>query len=242
MLIERYSEAVHQLLDKVLETQREAIDKAAEMITDAVEKGANVHVFDTGHIVNSELINRAGGLALLKQLKYTLTIEDPVREIDRKGVVQDLEGLGKLVLTSSKAAPGDVVIIGSVSGKTTNVIDIALAAKEMGLQVIALTSLTYSSAVKSDHSSGKHLYEIGDVVIDNCAPKGDAMLEVEGIENKFGPASGLSGAFAIWCLCAGIVEKMLARGIEPTLFRSVNFPGGWENYREMCDRYAELGR
>lgn len=242
MLMDRYAEAVHGLINKVYDTQKEAIIKAADLIVDAVAKGGNVHVFDTGHIINSELINRAGGLALLKQLKYTLQVENPVREIDRKGITPCQEGLGKLVLTASKAAPGDVLIVGSVSGKTTNVIDIALAAKELGIHVIAYTSIEYSSAVKSDHSSGKRLFEIGDVVIDNCAPKGDAMLTVEGIENKFGPASGLSGAFAMWCMSACIVEKMLERGLDPTLFRSVNFPGGWENYREMCDKYANTGR
>lgn len=242
MLMDRYAEAIRAKMDQVLSTQRKSIEEAAALIVDAVEKGNNVHVFDSGHIINSELINRAGGLALLKQLKYTFAVEDPVRPIDRRGVAPDLIGIGRLVLTASKAAPGDVLIMGSVSGRATNLIELALAAKEMGLKLIVMTSLEYSGAVQSEHPCGKRLFELGDVVIDNCAPKGDAMLEVEGATNKFGPASGMTAAFAMWCVSAQIVDLMIERGMEPTLFRSVNFPGGWEDYHKMCKRYEELGK
>lgn len=241
MLMDRYIEEIENLYKKIMNTQRDNIVKAADLIVDALKSGANIHVFDTGHIINSELINRAGGLALLKQFKYTFTVDDPVRISERNQEIGSLEGIGKLVVKSSKAVSGDVFIMGSVSGKTVNVIDIGLAAKERGLKIIAITSLEYSTAVESDHSSGKHLYELGDVVIDNCAPKGDAMLEVEGADNKFGPASGLSSAYIMWCVCAEVIEKMVAAKISPTLFRSVNFPGGWDNYREMCKRYEDMG-
>ncbi len=241
MLAERYVTALQTVLKQVETTQMDAISQAADWIAETVEKGGNVHVFDTGHIINSELIDRAGGLALLKALKYTFSVENPVREIERQGIVPSLEGIGKIVLCQSKAAPGDVLILGSVSGKTVNVIELALAAKEMGLKLVAVTSLAYSSALQSDHSSGKRLFEVADLVIDNCAPRGDAMVEVEGVENKFGPVSGLSAAFALWCLSAEIVEKLLAKGISPTLFRSINAPDGRENYNRMCERYAEKG-
>lgn len=242
MLMDRYAEAMLGKLNQVLDTQRGNIEAAAKMVVDAVEKGNNVHVYDSGHIINSELINRAGGLALLKAIKYTLTVEDPVREIDRQGNTPSVLGIGKIVMSSSKAAPGDVLIMGSVSGKAPNLVDIALAAKEMGLSLIVVTSLEYSGAVKSEHPCGKKIYELADIVIDNCAPKGDAMLEVEGATNKFGPASGLTAAFAMWCMSAQIVDLMIERGMEPTLFRSINFPGGWDDYYKMCEKYEKTGK
>lgn len=242
MLIDRYAEAMFGKLNQVLDTQRRNIEDAAEIIVNAVEKGHNVHVYDSGHIINSELINRAGGLALLKALKYTLTVEDPVRDIDREGNEPSILGIGKIVMSHSKAAPGDVLIMGSVSGKAPNLVDIALAAKEMGLTLIVVTSLEYSGAVKSEHTCGKKIYELADLVIDNCAPKGDAMLEVEGATNKFGPASGMTAAFAMWCVSAEVIDRMIARGMEPTLFRSINFPGGWDDYYKMCDKYNETGK
>ncbi len=99
MLIDRYAEAMLGKLNEVLDTQRKNIEDAAEIIVNAVEKGKNVHVYDSGHIVNSELINRAGGLALLKALKYTFTVEDPVREIDREGNEPSILGIGKIVMS-----------------------------------------------------------------------------------------------------------------------------------------------
>lgn len=242
MLMDRYAEAIFGKMNQLFTTQRANIEAAAEIVVNAVEKGHNVHVYDSGHIIDCELINRAGGLALLKALKYSFTVDDAVREIDRQGYAPDLVGIGKLVMNSSKAAPGDVLIMGSVSGRAVNLVDIALAAKEMGLSLVVLTSLEYSGAVDSAHPCGKRIFELADVVIDNCAPKGDAMLEVEGATNTFAPASGLTGAFAMWCLSAEIIERMVARGMEPTVFRSVNFPGGREDHAKMCARYSEIGR
>ncbi len=241
MLRKRFMKAVRELYDIVDQTQTDNIIKAAELIVDCVKKGAHVHIFDTGHIINSELTNRAGGLALLKPFKYSFSVDDPVRVTDRNNISGNFEGLGKFILDHSKAVTGDVMILGSVSGKSANVIDLALAAREMGLKTIVITSLEYSSSVPSAHSSGKHLFDLGDVVIDNCAPKGDAMLEVDGATNKFGPASGLSAAYIMWCVCADVVEMLLEQGYDPTIFKSINYPDGKENYDLMCKKYAETG-
>ena len=70
--------------------------------------------------------------------------------------------------------------MGSVSGKTANVVELALQARAHGLTVIALTALAYSSQLASEHPSGKRLYEVADLALDNHAPFGDAMLAVEG--------------------------------------------------------------
>lgn len=82
-----------------------------------------------------------------------------------------MEGLAAYALRASGALPGDVMIIGSVSGKTMNVIDLAIEAKKFGLKIIALTSMAYSAQVKSEHSSGKRLFECADIVLDNCASR-----------------------------------------------------------------------
>jgi len=241
MITELYIKAVNDLFTTINQTQSENMEKAAELIAVSVKGGANVHVFDTGHIIDSELINRAGGLAILKSIKYVFTVDDPVRAKDQTGKSKSLEGLGMYVLRQSNVMPGDVLILGSVSGKTVNVIDLAIEAKKMGVKTIVITAIAYSSLLNSDHSSGKHLYELGDVVIDNCAPKGDAMIEVEGLDNKFGPASGLSAAYILWQTCARVVEKLLALDAKPTVYKSVNFPNGMEQHEKLCKRYEELG-
>lgn len=241
MIMEQYNEAIRKVLDRIQETQWDTIRKAAVIIAETVQKGGNIHVFDTGHIIDSELIDRAGGLALLRRIRYTFDVDSSAREIDRKGISVSQEGLSGYVLKKSKAAPGDVLIIGSVSGKTVSVMDMALEAKKMGLTVIAVTSVAYSSAVKSEHSSGLRLFETADLVIDNCSCFGDAMLEVEETNSRFGPSSGIAAAYVMWCLSACIVEELIQRKIEPTIFQSVNRPNGWEEYHAMVERYQKNG-
>jgi uncharacterized phosphosugar-binding protein len=67
---------------------------------------------------------------------------------------------------------------------------------------------------------------MADLVLDNHAPYGDAMLEVPGLDYPVCPASGLDAAAIMWAVVAGILEDMLARGLKPTVFPSVNRPDG----------------
>lgn len=241
MLIEKYDHAIKEVMDRVRETQWSQVEKAADLIVAAVKKGGGIHIYDTGHIIDSELVDRAGGLALLRRLRYTFEVISTARAIERKGITDNREGLAGYALRASKAALGDVLIIGSVSGKTVPVVDMALEAHKLGLTVIAVTSMAYSSSVSSDHSCGKRLYEIADMVIDNCSGPGDAMLSIDGIDGRFAPSSGISAAYIMWCLSACIIEKMLEAGLKPTVFQSVNQPDGWDRYYEMTERYDRLG-
>src|SRR5690606_13572023 len=91
----------------------------------------------------------------------------------------DLERDGSVVpelLDLTDVDPADVFIIASNSGVNSSIVGMALAAKERGHQVIAVTSLAHTNAVETKHSSGKRLSEVADVVIDNLAPYGDATV------------------------------------------------------------------
>lgn len=242
-LNQRYIEAMNQVFDHVRTTQMGAINEAASKLADVIANGGLVHLYDSGHLVDSELINRAGGLLVFRRFRYNFSVENPVnpsRKVEHVKSEQE-EGIGSLVLRQSNIGVNDAVIIGSVSGKTANIIDLALSVKKAGLPLIALTSLEYSSSNISDHSSGKRLFEIADIVIDNCAPKGDALLEVEGVHNKMAPASGLSAGYIMWMLNCTLVDELLARDITPTILASVNGAGGWDNYRAQLQRFDELG-
>ena len=152
-----------------------------------------------------------------------------------------MEGLMQFALKRSNAQPGDVLIVGSVSGKGLLPVDIAQIAKEMGLHVIALTSVSYSSILKSQHSSGKRLFEVADICINNCAPALDAMIDVPELNLSVCPASGLSAATIMWAVTAQVIENLLALGIKPTVYKSINFPGSAEYNEAELKRYAETG-
>jgi len=241
MLIDRYQETVDALFAKLKATQKENCEKAGALMAETVARGNAVHVFDTGHIIDAELIGRGGGVFFLKQFKYNLAVDNPVRKRDRSSVSASMEGLADYALRASGALPGDLMILGSVSGKTFNVVDLALAAKRFGMKVIALTSLAYSSSVQSLHSSGKRLFECADVVLDNCAPAAEAMMDVDGLEARFAAASGLSAAFLMWSSVAAAIDALLRQGIVPSVYKSANFEDGPQFNEKMAARYAETG-
>jgi len=242
MLLDRYWKEIENLYDKVKSTQRENIIKAGNLIADAVDKGACVHIHDSGHIIDSELIYRGGGLILYKKFKYDLVVDNPVRKRDRSDMDTSMEGLAAYAIKASGAKPGDVFILGSVSGRTFKVVDLAYEAKKLGMKLIVVTSMSYATSVDSPHSSGKKLYELADVVLDNCAPAAEALMEVEGLEPRLCAASGLSAAFILWSVTTVVVEELMKRGKTPGVLKSANFPGGNEYNKNYVEpRYEREG-
>ena len=229
MLTEKYFETLKAKIAEIA-ADLAPIQEAAQRCADVMAQGGVIHIFDSGHMVSSELVHRAGGLVALSPLSFNLNIVNPVKtrsnDPARPGQGLSYEFI-KHIFASNQLRPGDVLFVGSVSGKTANVVELALQARAHGLLVIAITALAYSSKLASEHPSGKHLYEAADLVLDNHAPYGDAMLEVEGLEYPICPASGIGAATVMWAVVAGIVEEMLSRGFQPTVYPSVNRPEGF---------------
>ena len=73
--------------------------------------------------------------------------------------------------------------------------------------------LTYSSAETSRHPSGKRLFEVCDLVIDNHGCIGDAELEIEGFAGRVSPTSTVTGAAIINAICAEAAEMCIRDSI-----------------------------
>jgi len=246
MLAVGYLDVVRGVLDRIQQTQLDRIDQAAELIAESAIQGGAWHLHDTGHMVSQELVHRAGGLLMIVPLTYSFGVNNPVRASEKRKAKETVRGdriagVGKRIVESSNMAPGDVLTIGSVSGRNASSIDLALAAREAGIKVVAVTSIAYSSSVTSTHPSGKRLFEAADIALDNCGVPGDAALEVEGLDTPFGPTSGIGAACVCWCVCAQVVERLLARGHKPHVFRSANLDGGPEFNRAAEDGFRKTG-
>jgi uncharacterized phosphosugar-binding protein len=226
MIIEQYFLALQAKIAEIA-ADSQSIHQAAAVCADALSRGSVIHIFDSGHMVSRELINRAGGLVAMSALSFNLEVDNLVkaRQPAPDGALRSF-GYIAHVFETNQLRTGDVLFVGSVSGKTANVVELALQARTHGLTVIALTSLAYSPSLASEHPSGKHLYEAADLVLDNHAPYGDAMLTAPGLDYAVCPASGIGGAVVMWAVVAGILDEMLARGLKPTIFPSVNRPDG----------------
>ena len=214
MLIDRYHQAVEALLKTVRETQRENIFKAGELVANAVENGHKIYLGHIVHGIEMDLIYRGGGPIFYKEYKPGET----------------------------ELKAGDVLFVSSVSGRTKSVVDLAWDCMQKGINVIALTSMVYASKVDPVHESGKKLYEFVDLVLDNCAPAAEAMLEVEGLEAHFAASSGIASDYIMWSLTSVCVEKMLSDGFTPGILKSANFPGGNDYNKQVIEpHYDEFG-
>lgn len=236
----KYYQYIRSLLDEIYETQDEAIASSVTMICDAIENGHTIFCFGASHagIISQELFYRAGGLALINPVFLKETMLD-VRPITQTSKMERLTGYGAIALEGQNINEGDVLIIASVSGRNNVAIDMALKARELGVKIIAVTNLTYSKEVESRHPSGKRLFELADVIIDNCGVKGDACVEIEPLKQKVAPSSTIAGAFIVNSIVAGVCEELISRGIEPPIFYSANVDGGDEMNKKIFDKYKD---
>ena len=226
MLIEAYFDALQNHM-RQLAANTAPLEQAADLCADTLAAGGALHIFDSGHMISQELVNRAGGLVALSALTFNLNVVNTVKSRPPGPAAPTLSfAYIEHIFETGQLRRGDLLFVGSVSGKTANVVELALQAKAHGLTVIAITALAYSARLDSEHPSGKHLYEAADLALDNGAPYGDALLAVDGLDYPVCPASGLGAAAVLWAVVAGTIERLLARGMKPTVFPSVNRPEG----------------
>jgi uncharacterized phosphosugar-binding protein len=236
-----YLQTIRTLLDRIMDEQSENIISAAELITDAILDGNSLFAFGMVHsaLPVSDLYIRAGGFALLNLIKApalnSVAFDPPMMWIG----MERLEGYGKIIMENAHTKPGDVLILVSVSGRNPVPIDMAIFAKKQGMRVIALTSMPYTQSVPSRHSSGKKLFEFGDVVIDCYSVPGDAILEHEKIPVKFCPTSGPVNTAILQCLMAETIERLAERGFDPPVFIAGNLDGFEEYQRRFRRKLVE---
>lgn len=215
-LMERYQAAVEQLLEKVRATQTEKIIEAGKLIADSVASGGKIYLSGICHSIEMDFIYRGGGPIFYKKYK-----DEEHREILKAG---------------------DVLVVSSVSGRTKSVVDLTWEMVARGVKVIAFTSMAYAVQVDPVHESGKKLYEMATLTLDNCAPAAEAMLEVEGIEARFAAASGIASDYILWNVTSVVVEELLSRGITPGILKSANYPGGNDYNKTVIEpNYEKYG-
>lgn len=219
-------------LNKMIEAQQsiilreaEAIEHAARVITTSLQKGGIVHLFGSGHshLPPEEAFYRSGGLAPVNALL------DPslmFHEGTEKSIaLEKWEGYAtRFVIPKYDLRPGEVMVVFSASGRNNAPIEVALAAKEKGLFTIGVTSRRYSAAFASRHSSGKHLCDVVDLVLDHDVPPGDNAITIED-RPELGSTGGMSTILAMAMINAvfsQVIENYIEAGETPPMIRCPN--------------------
>jgi uncharacterized phosphosugar-binding protein len=238
---EAYLAAVTAAIDRVAATQREPVRRAADLVAAALEAGGVVQAFGSGHseALAMEIAGRAGGLVPTNRIALRdlvlhggadrAVLDDPFLE-------RDPAVAGRLYQLAP-VKPDDVFVIASNSGVNGVVVELARVVKEHGHGLIAVTSVAHSAAVPPRHPSGQRLADLADVVLDNGAPYGDAVLELPG-GGAVGALSSITGALLAQQVVCEVVARMLAAGTTPPVYLSANVPGGDAHNKEIEARYA----
>ncbi|NAP01481.1 sugar isomerase domain-containing protein, partial [Halomonas sp. MG34] len=175
-MIDKYFSKIANLLAIVEKEELEGMSLAAKKVAEVIQNGGVVHLFGCGHshILTEEVYYRAGGLVPIHPVLHEplMLHEGAVRSsaFERKN------DYAKTFMESQDIRNSDLIIVISTSGRNPVPVDVAKIAKSKGAFVIGITSISYSSSQPSRHTSELHLFDAVDLVIDNHAPVGDALL------------------------------------------------------------------
>jgi uncharacterized phosphosugar-binding protein len=229
-----YQEKSIEQLNRIVSVQEDLIRQSAGWLSDCIVNDHIIHTFGTGHshMIGLELFVRAGGLANVNAMLDTMVLTSEGSR--RSAEIERISGLSKIIYDQHTISENDVMIIISNSGRNAMPVEMAMIAKEKGIKSIAITSLEQSKKYPSRHPSGKKLYEIADLVLDNCVPPGDGLLDVGG--NLTGAASTLSGIFLINLIATEAMKLANSIGKKLPIYHSQNIDG-FSN-EELYDKFA----
>lgn len=242
MASEQWLSNARGTLDHIERTQLGAVRKAADLMAEAIAKGRVVHTFGSGHahMPVEELYPRIGGIVGFHPVTYIgLTYFTNI--LGDGGVftlswLERIEGFAAQILKSHDLRPGDVMLLFSHSGVNGVVIDMAIEAKKRDMPVVAVTSAKESAKKPTRHSSGKRLYEHADLVIDTGLAAEDAVVKIDGLEDRVGPGSSLAFITVANLISCEVAKGLVKRGVKPFVNVSYNQPEQFASAEQHMDR------
>lgn len=235
-----YIDEIRRILSVVEVEERDNIQKTVDCLTEAIFDKRSIFIFGASHagILAQELYFRAGGLVLVNPIfaRSLMLDTSPVTLTSR---MEQLVGYGDAIADTVPFASGDVLIVHSVSGRNPVGVELAMSAKRKGVTIIGLTNVRYSKDVSSRHPSGKRLFEVCDILLDNHGEKGDACVEIPQTGQKTGATSTVIGACILNTIVSEVALSLKSKGMEtPPVFYSANVDGGEDKNRKVIEEFA----
>lgn len=238
----KYISKINELINIIKIEEKSSMEKCVDIICNAILNKKSIYTFGASHagILSEELYYRAGGLMLFNPIfgKEIMLDNSPITLTSK---MERCVGYGTALVNSKvKFQEGDILIVHSVSGRNPVTIEIAMEAKKKNAYIICLTNMKYSKSVTSRHPSGKVLYELADVVLDNHGDIGDACVEIDGLEQKVSPTSTVIGAIILNSIVAAVAQELVNKGMEtPPIFYSANLDGGDDLNKQLYNEYKD---
>lgn len=231
MLAKQWLSNSRAVMDRIEETQMENIRLAATTMADTIEAGRWVHTFGCGHatIPVEEMYPRIGGFVGFHPI-VELPLTFFTRITGEMGVhqfvfLERVEGYGVEIMKGYTFDQRDTMWLFSHSGINNVNIDIALESKKKGMKVVVFGSAAEAKGKQTRHSSGKTIFDIGDIIVDTCAPIGDASVDLKNHQDKVGPVSTMAFITCVWMTVCTVAEILADRGVKLFIHPSHNVPG-----------------
>jgi uncharacterized phosphosugar-binding protein len=237
---EGYLRALTPILQRVGEQATDSVQRAADLVVGSLRAGGVVQAFGTGHseALTMEIAGRAGGLVPTNRISLRDMVIFGGEPLDllSSGKLERAPDIAARLYDLAAPSPADVFVIASSSGVNGAVVEMAGIVKRKGHRLIGVTSLEHSTQVPSRHASGTKLVDHADVVLDNGAPYGDAVLDLP-VDGKACAVSSITAALLAQMLVAEVIRRLIAAGEKPPVYLSANIPGGDEHNAELEQRY-----
>jgi uncharacterized phosphosugar-binding protein len=242
-----YFDKTIELLRRIREKEVNNVDKTVEICVNSIANDGLVFLFGAGHsrMMAEEMTPRqgcfVGFFAMVEQ-----ALSNHANIIGTNGLraplhLEKYEGYAEQVLKGFHFGSHDAFIVISTSGIRPVIVEMALGAKKRGLPVISILSAEHSHSSPPAHSSGKKLIDVADVVIDNQCPRGDCVMDIEGLEWRTGPVSTVMGAMIINMIRCETAARLIERGHKPVLLPSHQLVGN-TSAEEQLERFYEAYR
>lgn len=222
-----YLAKITQIIENIRNNESQHIEEAAGLMAEAIAGGGWVYVFGSGHSVipAMDIFPRYGSFVGFRPLMDPRLIWFNV--IGPGGApellwIERQEGYIANFLNAFDFREGEVMLVFSHGGLNAAPVEAALYAKERGLKVVAVTSRQNYLEAEATHSSGKKLGDLADVLIDNCVPLEDALVEIPGLKEKVGAGSTVAVTAIATALVAGTARALAKRGYKMKVFVSPN--------------------
>ena len=238
---EAYLSVLTPLLDKVGAQASGPVQRAADIVASALQADGVLQAFGSGHseALAMELAGRAGGLVPTNRISLRDVVifggESP--DVLSRGVLERDPDIAQRLYDLAGPHASDVFVIASNSGVNGSIVEMARIVKEREHPLIAITSITQTAGLESRHPSGTKLADHADVVLDNGAPYGDAVLDLPG-GGKVCAVSSITAALLAQLLAAEVVRRLVAADETPPVYLSANIPGGDQHNNVLEQRYA----
>lgn len=238
-MINEYIDKIKGLIETVEIQEAAAMNEAAKKVAETIQNGGIVHLFGSGHshILANEVYYRAGNLVPIQPI-----LHEPL--MLHKGAVQlalleKQNNYASHFMKHKDIRKNDIVFVISTSGRNPVPVDVAQISKENGAYVIGITSIAYSDSQQARHVSGKYLYQVVDLVIDNHAPVGDAILSHDQVAEQFSPGSTVIGSTILNAIFAESIIIMAENNFTPPIFISGNLEGSDGHNQQLIEKYSD---